>query len=231
MPRDFAPHGVMGVTELARPPKVSGFDPVHGLLEQYRRLYLSLVDAVAPRSAVAICSPNHGDGRSTIAGNLAVVMAYDLDRPITIVDLDLRESALSRMFNLEPERGVCDMQDGDDIEDFLTPTRTPGLSLLATGELPANPVRFLNSDRLRRAIADLEARGHFVIVDTPSALRYVDASMVALATGSAVTVVKLCSTKKFQLAAYYRKLEGARFCGVVCNYDEYWIPGWLYRLA
>jgi Mrp family chromosome partitioning ATPase len=231
MPRDFCRSKILSRKDTASPPRTSGFDAIHSLLEQYRKLYMNVIDSVAPRGSIAICSPNKGDGRSTIAANLAVVMALDMKRKITIVDLDVRNHALPDLLGAECGRGICDIGPEESAVDFLVPTRTPGLTLLPAGTIPDNPIRFFNSGIIEKAILDLEEQGHFVIVDTPPAIRFVDTKIIAGDTGGVLTVIKLGITKRFQMASYYRKMEGSRFSGVVCNYDEYWIPAWMYKFV
>ncbi len=231
MPRGFSKDKVLQQSNVESPAVKRGFSPIQGFLEQLRQIYSKIIDENGPNACVAFCSPNRGEGKSTIAANLAVVMALDLNREITLVDLNLRNPSLHQLLDVEPEKGICDMQAGDDPTDFLTESRVPGLRLLAAGQSPDNPVRFLNSGITERVINDLTRRGHFVIVDTPAVNSFIDARLTAAETTGVITVVKLGFSKRFQLAAYYRNLDGANLLGVICNYNEYWIPAWLYRLV
>ncbi len=231
MPRGFSKEKILQPTDVETRAARKGFSPVHGFLEQLRLIYSKIIDENGPNTSVAFCSPNMGEGKSTIATNLAVAMALDLQQDITLVDLNLRSPNLHQLLDVEPDTGICNMQPGDDPADFLTATSVSGLNLLAAGQALDNPVRFLNSGLPNRVIEELTRRGHFVIIDTPAVNSFIDARITATETAGVITVVKLGYSKRFQLAAYYRKLDGVNLLGVVCNYNEYWIPSWLYRLV
>jgi len=231
MPKGFSQEKILCEGDFLVRPGQSGFSTVHGLLEQIRLLYISLVDVLGDAASVAVCSPNRQEGRSFLAANLAVSMAIDTECKVTLVDLNLRGPSLPHLIDVEPQRGICDMRPSNSALDFLTATSIPNLDLLATGTSPVNPVEFLNTNTLNQTIAELNRNERFVIIDTPAVNNFIDARIVAEMTTGVVTVVKLGSTKRFQLAAYYRKLQNCRMLGVVCNYNEYWIPSWLYRLV
>lgn len=229
LPRGFSAHKVLGEGSFEGETSVDRFDPVQGLLEQLRKLYMNLLGSLGEGGAVAICSPNRSEGRSTLGANLAMAMAHDTGRDVTLVDLDLRRPSLHELLELPEGPGVVELAGGAPLDEVLQPTALPQLELLRAGGDCQRPVRLLQSGVLPRLLEGLAHRGRIAVIDTPAVNHFVDASLVARQGVGVVTLVKMHATKKFQLAHYYQKLRGSNFLGVVCNYDEYWIPPWIHR--
>jgi len=231
MPESFSRELILSVEDFeSADPGNQKFDPVQGLLEQLRKLYLALEPHLDECRSLAVCSPNPREGKSTIATNLAILAAHEMGQKVVLVDMNLRTPELARLLGREPRPGVTDIDGEFNCAGLLVETHVPGLELLHAGELIDRPGKLLASGVAGVIKKQLVDRGYLVIFDTSPINTSVDGRLVAAEADGVVTVVKLQTTKKTQLATYYQQLKGCRFLGVVCNYDEFWIPNWIYRL-
>jgi len=229
MPRGFRRDWVLSEEDFASTVRVGGHKPVQGLIEQLRSLYLALVEKVGETGSIAVCSPCKREGRSTAIVNLAITMAHDTGRNVTILDLDLADPDQAELLEIPLAPGFTDFRSGDRVTDYLALTSHPGLTLLHAGAPTPDAVKDLQSGRLEEVLEQLREMGHFVIVDTPAALGNVDARIIAERVSGVATLVKLGKTKRSDLAPYYRAYRDLPLLGAICNYHEAWIPRWLQR--
>ncbi|MBR5094182.1 MAG: polysaccharide biosynthesis tyrosine autokinase [Oscillospiraceae bacterium] len=135
------------------------------------------------KQVLMVTSSISGEGKSTVAANLAIAMARKGKRVI-LVDCDLRNPSVAQIFGLEEQfpglvsllRGKCTLQDTlYEVKDHGTPF---GLTRLPGGQREARLVEILSSDEMRRVIDSLRQQADVVILDTPPSAMLVDASML-----------------------------------------------------
>ena len=138
---------------------------------------------------IVVSSPLPGDGKSTLAGNLAVSLAA-AGRQVILVDADLRRPMLATLFGLPDGAGLTDILAGRaEIADVAHNVDTSrNLAVIAAGRVPPNPSELLGSNRMRDLIRTLSERA-FVIVDSPPLLPVTDAAVLATAVDGALIVI------------------------------------------
>jgi capsular exopolysaccharide synthesis family protein len=143
-----------------------------------------------PIRSLAFTSPRPGDGKSTVAVNIAHTLA-ELDAPVLLVDGDLRRPSLHRLLKVNNELGLADVLKGDaGLEESIRKTGIPGLDVLTSGLPVNNPVQLLHTPALQQVLIDAEILGYqTVIVDLPAALPVVDATVIAEKVDGTVLVV------------------------------------------
>ncbi len=198
-------------------------DPV---FESYRSLRAALgfagVDAPVDVLTVTSCAP--GEGKSSVAMNLAVCMAHDGMR-VVVVDCDLRRPAQHRAFpHLSNKDGVTTvLTQATTLADALQAVPVPGASgrvdLLPSGPIPQDPGRMVESLRLRQLLAELARTHDRVIVDTPPLLAVDDAIALAHASRGTVVVIESGTTTRRMLVDLRARLDaaGVAATGVVLN--------------
>jgi capsular exopolysaccharide synthesis family protein len=160
--------------------------------EAYRFLRTDLLftSQDQPLQTLCVVTPKPGQGGTTTIANLAIALA-EADRRVILVDTDLRRPSLHQIFGVPNDVGLTSvLNDGADLADVLQETEVPNLLLLAAGPLAHNPSNLISSNRMRSLMAELRERADFVLFDTPSAIAFSDAVIIASMTDGALMVVR-----------------------------------------
>ena len=130
---------------------------------------------------IQITSPMPGDGKSTLAANLAVTIAQS-GKSVLLLDADFRRPSLHKVFGLPAtDIGLASVVNGDaePADAMQSIAEVPNLKLMACGHRPSNPSELLSSEQFADVLQLLRDRFDFVIVDTPPVLAVSDPSAVA----------------------------------------------------
>jgi capsular exopolysaccharide synthesis family protein len=153
-------------------PEVGIIDaPRSPLAEAYRhvraRISPLLVSTGSQGKVLLVSSAQPGEGRTSVAINLAVVMAFT-GASVLLVDADLRNRALSHQLQVAYEPGLTDLlADQARIGDVIRPTSlAAGLSFIAAGTITDRPVDLFDTSRLRLAFGQLRVVADVVIIDS-----------------------------------------------------------------
>jgi polysaccharide biosynthesis transport protein len=151
------------------PPPLSDRDSV--LLEPYRILRTALgFSAVTRRlNTVLVTSAVAGEGKTTVAVNLARVVALSGRRTV-LVELDLRRPGTFGTIDLAAQQGATTAIAGAaQVRSLLTKPLPdlPNLLVLPSGALPHNPSELLGASRVREILTELAADDTMVIIDAP----------------------------------------------------------------
>lgn len=206
-------------------------DPRSPTAEAFRSLRTSIqfssVDT--PSRSILITSSIPGEGRSTTAANLAIVMAQ-AGHNVLLVDADLRRPNQQRLFNVPSSLGLTslllefDATKTDEevetlIDDVVQVTRIDGLQLLASGPIPPNPSELLGSTKMRALLSKLIDPYDFVILDSPAVLLATDAAVLSVHTDATLLVAWAGKSRKINLqrAAEQLREVNANLMGCVLN--------------
>jgi len=188
---DFEDHA--GVPVLAVIPRVASWrrkseaklfavdQPKSVVAEAYRTLRTSILFSSMQRGlhTIMVASANAGEGKSTTAANLAVVLA-DSGKRVVLISADLRKPRLHRFFGLEGEPGLSNALVGEaTVWDALQAPQVENLRVMASGPVPARPTELLQSEGMGELLADLRDVSDFVIIDTSPILPVADALVLA----------------------------------------------------
>jgi len=160
--------------------------------EAYRFLRTDLLFTAGDQALQTLCvvTPKPGQGGTTTIANLAISLA-EADRRVILVDADLRRSSLHRIFGVPNDVGLTSVLTGGvELADALQETSVPNLLLLTGGPLAHNPSNLISSNRMRALMAELREQADFVLFDTPSAIAFSDAVVIASLTDGALMVVR-----------------------------------------
>jgi protein-tyrosine kinase len=173
---------------------VAAYAPFDSAAESLRALrseiMLHWAEADPRRRTLAVLSAGHGDGRSFIAANLAVVFSQ-LGEHTLLIDGDMRNPRQHALFGLENRVGLSTLLSGRSAPDAIQ--RVGGLarlSVLPAGPQPPNPLELLARPMLPQVLQEFSQDYDVVIVDTPPAGRYADAQTVAARSATALIVAR-----------------------------------------
>lgn len=182
------------------------------------RTNLRFVAVDRPPRAIVVTSSVAGEGKSTVAANLARVIARGGD-PVVLIDADLRRPSLQTIFDLDEAVGLTQVLAGSiSLVDVLQDGDEENLRLIPSGRLPHNPSELLGSQRMRALVAEL-AEANYVIIDSPPLLPVTDAALLAASADGALLVCRSGRIRRAHLVQSLRNLRAvdARLLGVVVN--------------
>lgn len=187
-----------------------------------------------PVNRVLVTSPFAGDGKTTVATNLAVGMAA-VGSSVLLVETDLRKPVLSRYFPKGRAPGLSDVLSGQaDLSEAIRRTRIPNLSIIVAGPTPPNPSELLGSERMADLINTVSNMVDVVILDTPPALPVTDAAVLAPHTDGVILVVRAGQTHAHKALDVTKNFErhDVRVLGVAINgVDREMDGGYYYRYS
>ncbi len=178
-------------------------DPFSPQAEAFRAIRSQVMKRVfnsrtGPRRALAVVSPNSGDGKTYFTANLAVAFAQLGGRTL-LVDADLRGPRQHQVFNLGNAVGLEGILSGRADRHGVQPVPgVPGLFLLPVANPPPNPLELVERPAFGLLMRDLTAQFDYVLVDTPAAEFGADAGVIAEHCGASLMLVRQDVT---QLAA------------------------------
>jgi capsular exopolysaccharide synthesis family protein len=197
--------------------------PQSARAEAYRKIRTHLLfagPAGLPRS-ILLTSPNPGEGKTSLATNLAVV-CHQSGQSVVVVDADLRRPmAATYLIDQRPERGLVDVLLGQaDLEECLVAVR-PGLLVLPSGSVPTNPSELVGSQGMADVLRQLEANADLVLVDAPPVLPVADAIHLSALCEGTVLCARAGETTETELRRSREALDrvGAHLLGVALMAD------------
>lgn len=195
--------------------------PQAALAEALRMVRSSLQFAAVDgqMQSLLVTSAVPGEGKSTIAANLALVMAQKGLR-VVLVDADMRSPRQHRIFELPNTTGLSSIIVGQTtIEDAAHIHPDSNLMIITSGPMPPNPAELLESSRARDLVEQLKASCDMVIFDSPPCTTMVDGSSLAAQLDGAILVVRAGHTPKIAVARACQVLRetGTRLLGTILN--------------
>ena len=223
---------ILGVDALTIIPRLSGKERIRTaektpfLAEGSRVLSASLNAAqmVKPFKLVMITSALAGEGRSTVAANLATFLAMSGKR-VLLVDADLRRPSLDQHFQLDNYQGLSsafqEIWEQIEVELDGQSTEIPNLRVLTSGQLLSDPPESMQSPVAHKLFEHFQKTSSFdyVIFDTPPLLPVADAAILASYVQATILVVNVSKTPRKVLLRAKKALSRTRttLLGVVIN--------------
>lgn len=142
--------------------------------------------------SIVITSSNPNEGKSTVAANLAVVMAQ-AGKNTLLIDCDQRNPNIHKIFNLTNQKGLSNFLAGAaDLNSVFSKTEINNLLIITSGVKPPNPAELLLSEKMKQFVAIIGDKFDYVVMDTPPVglvtdaqilSQYADGCLIVLASG------------------------------------------------
>ncbi|MFY9714068.1 MAG: CpsD/CapB family tyrosine-protein kinase, partial [Microbacterium sp.] len=182
------------------------------------RTNLQFMDVDHPPRIIVVTSALPGEGKSTVAANLAMTLAA-AGSSVVLIDGDLRRPTVSKTLGLSGGAGVTDVLAGRAaVEDVAQRVPNSSLIVLTAGTIPPNPSEVLGSERMHQLLRDLAVHAT-VIVDAPPLLPVTDGAVLTHQADGALLVVSAGKTTYDVVERALGALEKVRgrMLGVVLN--------------
>lgn len=189
--------------------------------EAFRKVRTNLMymNVDNPPRTLVITSPRPGDGKSTVAANVAAAIEQS-GQVVILVDADLRRPTVASAFSVDGAVGVTNVLSGQvTLESALQkPAGFEKLLVLAAGSPAPNPSELLGSMAMRTLIDNL-AKHAIVVLDAPPLLPVTDAALLSTAADGVLLVVSSGRTTDADAASCIDSLEAVngKVLGVILN--------------
>jgi capsular exopolysaccharide synthesis family protein len=186
--------------------------------------------------SILITSALPDDGKSTVALNLATVLAERGNRKVLVIEADLHHPALSERLGIPQQTGISELLEeaGDQIPQIrrLNPL---GWYLLSAGHTTGNPTELLQSERLPALMRKLAPHFDWILIDSPPTLPLADAISLSQCCDATLLVARADTTPREAIEDTIRLLGPEKVVGIVlsgaigvnqlyANYHRYYSP-------
>lgn len=195
-------------------------NPSSPIAEAYRKIATNIefsnIDNVI--KTIMVTSAKQDEGKTTTICNLAMVMT-EHKKKILLIDLDLRKPVIHKMYKLPNKKGLTDILiNKDSYEPYLNNVY-PGLDVLTTGIIPANPAEIINSKSLKELIKEMSQNYDYIFFDTPPVMLVSDPITISTYADAVIMAIEHGKTEKdlVKKAVESLKQVNANIIGAVMN--------------
>lgn len=179
-------------------------------IESLRSLRTTLLFAMRdePNHTIMVTSPSPSVGKSFLCANLGILLAQTGVR-VLLVDADLRRGNQHLYFGLKTRQGgLSDALSGRmDWQSAVHGTEFPGLHIISTGLIPADPSQLLLSKRFTTILQEVRAAYDYVIFDVPPLLPVTDAAIIGASVGTVLLMARYGQHTLDELLTCQKRLE------------------------
>jgi capsular exopolysaccharide synthesis family protein len=201
--------------------------PYSVISESYRRLRtnLRLSGAEEPLRALLVSSGGAGDGKTSVAVNLALTFVAE-NKKVMLIDANFWRPSLHTIFKRPgPENGMTE-QSQFGLSTLLTGlcgyneiirlSDIEGLDIIDSGLLPPNPAELLGGAQMEQLVKHQSGRYDYVIVDGPPVLLVSATKMLARVVDATVLVFNAAATRRGAAQRTIRELREVNAAIVGC---------------
>jgi succinoglycan biosynthesis transport protein ExoP len=171
-----------------------------------------------PLRSILLISPDSSEGKSTVASNLAFVMAQGENR-VVLMDADLRRPIIHRFLGVQSQPGLSDVfSDRVSLLDALQTWKDKNIGVITGGSPLVDSMEVVGSRKMDQILDNLEDVADMIIIDGPPAY-VIDAMILAAKVDGVLMVIRPGHTREDAARAMLEQIErtGARVLGVVFN--------------
>ncbi|MCR4621583.1 MAG: polysaccharide biosynthesis tyrosine autokinase [Clostridiales bacterium] len=189
-------------------------------VEEYAKLRMNLLYVLAGKDkhSVVVTSAVSGEGKSTIAANLAISLALS-DKHVLLIDADVRRSCQNSIFNYKAKSsGLSEVLAGfNKWESTVLTTDYSTLDILPAGRTPPNPTEMLGSNAMHELFLQLEKAYDIIILDVPPINIVADALALSAEVAGGLFVVRqnFSDHREIQKALNQAEMAGLDVLGFV----------------
>ncbi|HSQ89123.1 CpsD/CapB family tyrosine-protein kinase [Romboutsia sp.] len=198
--------------------------PKSPIAEAYRGIRTSIEFANLDKEikVINITSSKQNEGKTTVVANLAVSFA-NLEKKVLILDGDLRNPSIHRMFGISNIQGLTDvLVNNKTFVECVHCTDTKNLHVLTCGQIPPNPSEMLSSKKMREFVQSLREHYDYIFIDAPPIGIVTDAGIISTYTDGTLFVVGSNEADSEMAKISKERLDnvGANILGTVLNKFE-----------
>ena len=144
---------------------------------------------------LVVTSANPGEGKSTVSGNLALVLAQG-ESKVLLVDCDMRRPSVHKKFRISNTYGISDLLVGNKKLEAVAHKYNDNLTIVSAGKIPPNPAEMLGSKAMTAFLEEMKKHFDYIVLDTPPLQAVADAQILSTKVDGSLIVVRAGVTKK-----------------------------------
>jgi capsular exopolysaccharide synthesis family protein len=202
-------------------------DPKSPIAEVFRTLRTNIQFMTANNSlkTLLVTSSVPGEGKSWVSANLAIAFAGE-GKKVVLIDADMRKGRLHTIFDIDNKpglsnylSGVSDLEEKDNIFNYIRKTNNDRLYVMPAGDVPPNPSELLVSEKTNELVEKLKENFDMVIFDGTPVLLVTDSLILARKLDSTIIVTAYKTTKMGDIEKIKKMIEnvGGNISGIVIN--------------
>ena len=144
---------------------------------------------------LVVTSANPNEGKSTVSGNLALVLAQG-ESKVLLVDCDMRRPSVHKKFRISNTYGISDLLVGNKKMESVAHKYNDNLTIVPSGKIPPNPAEMLGSKAMTAFLEEMKKHFDYIVLDTPPLQAVADAQILSTKVDGSLIVVRAGVTKK-----------------------------------
>ncbi len=195
-------------------------NPLSPITEAFRSLRTNIDFAAVdkPIKTLLITSAGPSEGKSTLATNLAAILAQG-ERKVILLDADLRRPSIHRYLGIPNRKGLSDLfRDQAKLSSVISTFGSPPFAVITSGGLPPNPTELLESGKMEGILHELKEKSDIIVIDSAPAI-VADPIALSARIDAVLLVIEPGKTKIDAAQVLLEQFEraGARIIGVALN--------------
>lgn len=204
--------------------KITEIDQKSPIAEAYRtiRTNISFSDVDNEIQTILFTSTKQNEGKSTVIANVAYSFSKLENCKVLLMDLDLRNPTVHKMFSVSNAYGLMDNLKNDRPIEKCIHKIEENIHILPTGSMPPNPTEVLSSKKMAHFLKDIKMKYDYIFIDAPPVGVVSDATIISKNVDGVMYVVGANETdlSHAQVGIENLKKADANIIGAVLNKYE-----------
>lgn len=204
--------------------KITELDQKSPIAEAFRtvRTNISFSDVDNEIQTILFTSTKQNEGKSTVISNVAYSFSKLENCKVLLMDLDLRNPTVHKMFGVSNTYGLMDNLKNDRPLEKCIHKIEENIHVLPTGAIPPNPTEILSSKKMAKFLEDIKSHYDYIFIDAPPVGVVSDATIISSNVDGVMYVVgaKETDLSHAQVAIDNLKKADANIIGSVLNKYE-----------
>ena len=187
--------------------------------EAYKTLRTNIeqITSIDNIKTILITSSISGEGKSTVAGNLAISLSKN-NYKVLAIDCDLRRPSLHDKFNIENEYGVGEILLGENELKSSIKKIDSRLSVLTAGKIKNDTAELFATENMKQLLEEVMITYDYIIIDSAPIIPVADTCVLAGGIDASILVVRANKSKERLVIHGYEKLKTKiKILGMILN--------------
>lgn len=162
-----------------------------------------------PYKVITMTSTIKGELKSTSVTKLAQCISLS-NKKVLIIDLDLRDPSIHKIFDVKKEKGIIEYLDGTISKEEAIKPGSYNIDLMTAGKIVSNPISILESKKLLDLINSLREEYDYILIDTPPSYSFTDATIISKISDGLIYNVSMNYVLKKQVVEALENIRRAQ---------------------